>query len=80
MPAARTFSRSAASRRRPSAPVSENPAVMTTTPDTPLAAQSSIGRFDAGRRHRDDREVDGAGDVRDPGIGLLAEDLAALAD
>lgn len=41
-PAARTVSRSNRSCRAPSSPVSENPAVITTSPRTPLAMHSSI--------------------------------------
>ena len=40
-PAARTVSRSLRSRAAPSSPVSEKPAVITTSPFTPLATHSS---------------------------------------
>src|SRR6266545_855658 len=75
IPAARIFSTRTASRRRPSSPVSENPAVIMMMALTPLAAHSSTAASASAAGIRDDGEVHVAGDVREPRVARDSQDL-----
>ncbi len=78
IPAARTFSRIAASRWRPSAPVSRNPALMMTS--AAHAARDAVvdGGLDRGRRNGENREIHGSRNRPDARIRAPPRDARRL--